>query len=406
MKRPRDREDGFNEVARDYVRLALAVGRHDDRYVDAYYGPPEWRARAEEGAPAPAAALQDRCRDLIRRARATPASDRRAFLEAQLVAVGAFLEGLAGARRPLPEEARLLYDLEPPVRTEAEFEAAGARLASLLPGAGDLASRVQAFRDRYAIPPDRVAAVVDAALDETRRRTRELVALSGGESFQVAYVRERPWGAYNWYQGGFSSRIEVNLDLPAEIGPTLRTIAHEGYPGHHTHAVLIEDRLVRGEGWPEHQIHPLFTPQSLISEGAANVGVSVIFAPGEEWAFLEAVLAPRAGLTGLDFGAYRAVLDALEPLSYVRGEAARRLLDGGAAESDVVAFLMRCGLMGEPRARKAVEFIRAYRSYVFNYTGGRDLVRDHVGDGPGRAGRFFDLLQRPATPGGLLPLRA
>jgi hypothetical protein len=33
----------LDQVAESYVRLVLAVGEHDADYVDAYYGPPEWR---------------------------------------------------------------------------------------------------------------------------------------------------------------------------------------------------------------------------------------------------------------------------------------------------------------------------------------------------------------------------
>ena len=31
------------------MKLVLAVGQHDPAYVDAYYGPPEWKAEAENG---------------------------------------------------------------------------------------------------------------------------------------------------------------------------------------------------------------------------------------------------------------------------------------------------------------------------------------------------------------------
>src|SRR5690349_24562808 len=37
----------MNRIADSYVRLVLAVGQHDADYVDAYYGPPEWRKEAE-----------------------------------------------------------------------------------------------------------------------------------------------------------------------------------------------------------------------------------------------------------------------------------------------------------------------------------------------------------------------
>ena len=39
----------MDRIAESYVRLALAVGEHDPLYVDAYYGPAEWRTRGARG---------------------------------------------------------------------------------------------------------------------------------------------------------------------------------------------------------------------------------------------------------------------------------------------------------------------------------------------------------------------
>ena len=36
----------MNSAAETYVKLVLAVGEHDSDYVDAFYGPPEWRDAA------------------------------------------------------------------------------------------------------------------------------------------------------------------------------------------------------------------------------------------------------------------------------------------------------------------------------------------------------------------------
>ncbi len=33
----------MNDIAESFVKLVLAVGQHDEDYVDAYFGPPEWR---------------------------------------------------------------------------------------------------------------------------------------------------------------------------------------------------------------------------------------------------------------------------------------------------------------------------------------------------------------------------
>src|SRR5687767_15486838 len=37
----------LTETAEAYTKLVLALGVHDADYVDAYYGPPEWRAAAD-----------------------------------------------------------------------------------------------------------------------------------------------------------------------------------------------------------------------------------------------------------------------------------------------------------------------------------------------------------------------
>src|SRR6266576_2976586 len=38
----------MNAVAERYVHLVLALGQHDPDYVDAFYGPTEWKTQAEK----------------------------------------------------------------------------------------------------------------------------------------------------------------------------------------------------------------------------------------------------------------------------------------------------------------------------------------------------------------------
>ena len=35
--------DQLNPIATDYVHLTLEIGEHEPGYVDAYYGPEDWR---------------------------------------------------------------------------------------------------------------------------------------------------------------------------------------------------------------------------------------------------------------------------------------------------------------------------------------------------------------------------
>src|SRR5881392_2758075 len=40
--------DGMNAVAERYAHLVLALGQHDPDYVDAFYGPAEWKTQSEK----------------------------------------------------------------------------------------------------------------------------------------------------------------------------------------------------------------------------------------------------------------------------------------------------------------------------------------------------------------------
>src|SRR5437660_2267811 len=42
-----ERRATLDEAAQDYVHLVLEIGAHEKGFVDAYFGPPEWRIEAE-----------------------------------------------------------------------------------------------------------------------------------------------------------------------------------------------------------------------------------------------------------------------------------------------------------------------------------------------------------------------
>ena len=150
---------------------------------------------------------------------------------------------------------------------------------TLLPGRGSLIQRYDGFRESFRIPSDRLSRVFDLAIAECRARTLAHAKLPAEESFAVEYVRDKSWSGYNWYQGGYRSLIQVNVDLPIYIDRAIDLACHEGYPGHHVYNVLLEKELMRDRGWSEISVYPLFSPQSLIAEGTANYGIEVAFPP-------------------------------------------------------------------------------------------------------------------------------
>jgi hypothetical protein len=405
----------MNTLAERYVRLVLALGQHDPDYVDAYYGPLEWREEAEAAkTPLPeigsqAAALADALRGAL------PAPDadeltrlRHAYVSRQLGALRARVSMLSGTTLRFDEESKALYDEVAPVHQDAEFDSVLGQLGARLPGKGSLLERYDAFREGFVIPAERVDRTFRAAIDGCRRRTSEYVRLPADESFTIEYVRQKSWSAYNWYKGNYRSLIQVNTDLPIHVDRAVDLACHEGYPGHHVYNVLLEQHLVRGRGWVEYTVYPLFSPQSLIAEGTANFGIAMAFPRDERLAFEREVVFPAAGIDPARAASYYDVLQLVERLSYAGNEAARRYLDGEIDRAAAEARLEKYALYSRPRAAQRVRFIDQYRSYVINYNLGKDLVARYIESKAGTASdprrrwlAFEGLLSSPRLPSGL-----
>ncbi len=344
-----------DEIAQGYVELVLAVGEHDDGYVDAYYGDEALREAVRESA-LPLHEIRARAEALVTRMGAAqePTAPlerlRDAYLTTQLRALIARVRMLAGERFTFDEESRALYDAEAPVHDDAHFDALVARLEPLLPGEGTLEERFTAFRRDFVIPTDRLDAVFDAAIEECKRRTAARIDLPADESFSVEYVNDKPWSGYNWYQGGFRSLIQVNTDLPIYIDRAVDLACHEGYPGHHAYNVLLERHLNKERGWTEFSVYPLFSPQSLIAEGTANYGIEMAFPGDERVRFERETLFPLAGLDADRAERYYEIAGLESQLDYAGNEAARRYLNGeidaeaaAAYPGEVLADVPRAG---------------------------------------------------------------
>jgi hypothetical protein len=408
--------DAMNAVAERYVKLVLALGQHDTDYVDAYYGPPEWRKTAESAKQPLAEIEREAVAVAVSLNAAKPAATaeelvrlRYEYLTKQLEALRARVSMLRGKKLDFDQESKALYDAVAPMHTEADFETVLKDLEARLPGQGSLVGRLDAFRMRFIIPKERLNATFTAAIEGCRSRTLEHVSLPPGERFFVEYVTDKSWAAYNWYQGNYHSLIQVNTDLPIYVDRAIDLACHEGYPGHHVYNALLEKTLVRDRGWVEYSVYPLFSPQSLIAEGSANYGIDVTFPKAERLAFERRVIFPAAGLDPAGAADYYDVLALVDRLSYAGNEAARRYLDGQIDEAAAIQWLERYGLYSAPRAQQRVRFMKQYRSYVINYNLGKDMVARYVESEAGgtsdmtRRWQVFErLLSSPRLPSGLV----
>jgi hypothetical protein len=380
---PQEQADSIDQIARDYVRMTLEIGTHEEGYVDAYYGPPELK-QAAEAAPRPLPVLAQEAASLQARLQAIPTpadrlvQRRREFLDAQITAARTRMRMRQGERLSFVEEAQGLFGVTPQLQPLTDYDPVLARIERLLPGTGPLAERAESFQTAFVIPADRLDAVMRAAIAECRRRTLEHIPLPPEEAFTLEFVTGKSWSGYNYYQGNYRSLIQINTDLPVRLSRAVDLGCHEGYPGHHVYNALLERDLSRGRGWIEYMVYPLYSPQSLIAEGSANYGVDLAFTPEERLAFERDVLIPLAGLRPEDAARYLELQKASEELAGARFTISRDYLEGRITREQAVALTQRYQLVSQRRAEQSVSFTDQYRSYVINYGLGKDIVRDYV----------------------------
>lgn len=398
----------LDHAARDYVRLVLEIDAHESGYVDAYYGPAEWREEARRS-PRDQAALKkeaDRLRGVLARFRSEDAiqTQRARVLSANIASARFRLDMIGGERAHFADEAERLFALRPQVKPLSSYDALLARIEQLAPGPGPLADRVDAFRAQYAVPSDKLNAVMDAAIAECRKRTLEHISLPADESFRMEMVKDKSWGAYNYYLGRNQSLIQINTDLPVIVGNALVLGCHEGYPGHHLQGIYNE-RAFRTKGWAEYSVAPLYAPAAPLNEGGADFGVDLAFPGAERLTFERDVLYPLAGLDPASAAPYDEFRKAMTELDGAALTISQMYLDGEIDKRKAVELTQRYELVARDVAEESLDFDEEYRSYVINYSVGEDLVRayvDRAGSEPrARWAAYEHILSTPTLPADL-----
>lgn len=368
--------------AEQYVKLALELGQYDKDYVDAYLGPEEWAQAARDNL-RPEAELAAAIGALLEQLENTSPKDpedqqRHRALTRNVRAMDTRMRMANGETFKFADEARLIYDVEFPDYDLAEFDQVLEEIDALIPGEGDLAERVDAFRGTFDIPADKIDAVFETTIAECRRRTAQYLTLPEGESFTLEYVNDKAWSGYNWYQGDNESLMQMNLDFPIKIDSAVHLGCHEGYPGHHAWNVLVENRLLKEQGWVERSIYPLFSPEALIGEGSANYGVELAFPGDKRTTYEREVLFPLAGLDPAGAEQLEQLNVLMEQLSHSTNEIARLYLDGEITRDEAIELRRKYGLVSPEKAEQRIRFIEKYRAYVVNYNLGKDIVKAYV----------------------------
>ncbi len=397
-------------VARDYLLLALRLDEHIPGLVDGYFGPASLKAQVDMEQPrAPRRLAEDAAALRARLDAEVPEPDRRHWLDLQLVALETQARVRAGEAIPYLDHVTACFSFTPQRRPDQRFEDAARELDARLPGPGSLAERLAVLDAAWTIPVDRLPDLIDTLVGRFRERAVAHWDVPAGADLRVSLVTGQPWTGYNWYDGGYRSRVDFNTDLPLRLPGFIGTVAHETYPGHHLEHTRKEATLVEGLGRMEASLLAINTPECLISEGLANLGLDLVL-PRTERAATYAELAPLAGVpvaedpAGLEDAAVQvlATAELRGILDETRLNAALLLHADGRPREEVIEYLVEVGRFAPEVARKRLEFLEhpRWRTYVFTYAEGLALLRGWLEQvpAPERPARFGRLLTEPLTP--------
>jgi hypothetical protein len=345
-----------------------------------------------ESGPVPTAAvLAARARELLRELPSAGLSpSRTAFLEGQLTGLAMSGRVLAGEQVAYLDQVEAYFQVRPVLGSPDDYEAAHRSLDALLPGDGPLLERYTGYRDAASVPVDRLPEAVRSWSTLLRERTRAQFPLPDDEAVTYEVVSDKPWAGFNYYLGGFRSNVAINADLPVPLGVLPALVAHESYPGHHTERCR---KQATSAGLPELDLWLVNTPENLLAEGLADLGLRGVGL--SEWGAVATELYADLGIR-YDGERGQRIARAADDLGPVRQDVAILLHDRGASAEEAEAHLTRWALLSPARARKGVEFLTdpLWRAYISTYVEGERLLSRWLDGG----GEFVRLLDEQRTP--------
>ena len=398
----------MDDLALQFVEIGLRFQNHDPLpYV--YIGEEELRiaARADKSSLPQVmeqlTELQELLESLPDTSNATGVRRRRDLL-ARVTALYTRGQILSGDfPKSFDEETQKLFGVVAPKYDEAHFQELVTELDASIPGTGSLVDRIADFRKQFVIPSDKLELVIGRAMDECRERTHAHIELPPNEQVTLNLTKDMPWVGFTEYRGNSQSTVHLNSDVPVHIERAIELGCHEGYPGHHAHATLVEQELVKKRGWIEYTYIPMVGPLAVIAEGAASFAMDLVFSREQRIAFERDVLLPLAGVNGDEMDLYYRYIDLIAELNFARNEAARKYLYEGMPREDALDWLMEFGLETPGTAATRLNVIDAQRSYVVTYNLGRRLIAEdllsHGAQGSSQSWeRYFEIFLTPLSP--------
>ncbi|GAI92029.1 unnamed protein product, partial [marine sediment metagenome] len=232
---------------------------------------------------------------------------------------------------------------------------------------GELSEKVQLFTQQGKVSGEELKALIE---NELQQKAKDVGGLFKERIFSVMgrdvtdngveyrCVSDKPWSGYNWYQRGFKSLNEFNIDRSFNKDTLASVIYHE-YEHHVSN--LWREQMYHDTGNIELSIVPMHTGRCVISEGTADTARDFLgIVEGDERTQIVNTISVLRRITSIN--------------------AAIMLNAENKTREDAISYMIERGLRDADSAKGSIAFIVPFQSderpnfyapYVFTYFFGR-----------------------------------
>jgi len=271
------------KAAERFAKICGEIGNYTEKLtgvsvVDAYTGPKEFDPKKQSKEKSPTDLVHEihQTFDLVRDE--IDDSLRLEYIMGELHSLNVVVDWLSGSDMSYAELVEGLFNI--PLKRFPEEEIDKNILVleeriSDFPG-DDLHDKVTRFGSTGEITGEALKQLIESELQakstEVGQMFRDRIYTTMGASVpdkgvQYEAVRNVPWGGYNWYQGGFKSLNQFNIDSKFNKDSLMNVIYHE-YE-HHVSNLWREKAYLNSQNL-ELAIVLLHTGRCVISEGTAD----------------------------------------------------------------------------------------------------------------------------------------
>jgi hypothetical protein len=245
---------------------------------------------------------------ILERAKEIDEKLKRTVITSDLESLRVVVRWLSGDNIPYRQLVNGIFGIDPSKFSQSEIRRAQQRVEDActgLPG-HSVSEKIVRWREESKISAEAVKRMIN---NEVVQRTREIEELFKKQIFRnlgvkvknrgIVYkaVSGEPWGAYNYYQGNYTSVNAINMDRTFNKHRFVGMLAHE-YE-HHIANVFAE-RYYRRTKALDTSVALLHTKRSVINEGTADCAKEFLNLPPTEYDELLQSLDTLQSMTSLN----------------------------------------------------------------------------------------------------------